>query len=117
MTAAAENPAGGGAAEGMGLGVGMAMASQMVPGFGGAGARATAATPPPPPVVVWHVAVAGQTKGPFTPEQLAAMIASGEVRGASMVWTPGMQAWSPASTVPQLAGYFAAMTPPPPPPA
>jgi membrane protease subunit (stomatin/prohibitin family) len=34
MTAAAENPSGGGAADGMGLGMGLAMASRMMPGMG-----------------------------------------------------------------------------------
>lgn len=47
MTAAAENPSGGGAAEGMGLGMGFAMANRMVqaPGMAAGGAAA----PPPPP--------------------------------------------------------------------
>ncbi len=120
MTMAADNPSGGGAAEGMGLGMGLAMASRMMPAAAGVPAGAPAAAPPPPPVaaaVAWHVAVAGQTQGPFTTEQIAAGISSGQVRGDSLVWTAGMQAWTPASQVPQLAGYFSAATPPPPPPA
>lgn len=115
MTMAAENPAGGGAAEGMGLGVGLAMASRMMPGqMTGQGA---ATAPPPPPSVLWYLAVNGQTKGPFTTEQMAAGIASSEVKSDSVVWFAGMQTWTPAAQVPQLAGYFAAVTPPPPPPA
>lgn len=120
MTMAADNPAGGGAAEGMGLGVGLAMANRMVPGAMGAPAPAPAApAPPPPPVAVtWHVAAGGQTQGPFSIEQIAAGISSGDVKPDSMVWTAGMQSWTPASQVPQLAGYFAASPPPPPlPPA
>ncbi len=120
MTMAAENPGGGGAAEGMGLGVGMAMASRMIPGQMAGPAPspgpAVAAAPPPPPRVLWYLAVDGQTKGPFTTEQVAAGIASSEVRSDSVVWSAGMQTWTPASQVPQLAGYFAAVTPPPPPP-
>ncbi|MFK8114877.1 MAG: SPFH domain-containing protein [Rubripirellula sp.] len=116
MTMAADNPGGGGAAEGMGLGVGMAMASQMMPGMN-RGAAPSSPPPPPPVATAWHVAVAGQTQGPFSPEQFAAMIASGDIQGSAMVWSAGMAGWSPASQVPQLAPYFAAATPPPPPPA
>ena len=119
MTMAADNPAGGGAAEGMGLGVGMAMASRMLPGSMAPGQGPSGAAPPPPPPVaaVWHVAVGGQTHGPYTTEQMAAGIARGQVQRDSMVWTANMQAWTPATQVPQLAGYFAAAAPPPPPPA
>lgn len=116
MTMAADNPGGGGASEGMGLGMGLAMASRMMPGMGAPAAGAAPAAPPPPPAAVaWHVAVSGQTRGPFSTEQLAAGIASGEVRPDSLVWTAGMQAWTAASQVPQLAGHFAPAPPPAPP--
>ncbi len=114
MTAAAENPAGGGAADGMGIGLGFAMANRMMPG---AGAVAQPAVPPPPPQAAWHVVVNGQTEGPFTDQQIAQGIASGQLGAATMVWSAGMPNWSPAGQTPQLTGYFAAATPPPPPPA
>ena len=105
----------------MGLGMGFAMASRMMPGQGGAAAgmapAAGAAPPPPPPVTQWHVAVNGQTQGPFSIEQLAAAIGSGDVGQATMVWTAAIGGWTAAGQVPQLAGYFQAATPPPPPPA
>ena len=69
MLAAADNPAGGGASEGMGLGMGFAMANQMVQGAGQTGG--VGAAPPPPPNTAWHVAVNGQTQGPYTTQQLA----------------------------------------------
>jgi membrane protease subunit (stomatin/prohibitin family) len=115
MTAAAENPSGGGAAEGMGLGMGFAMAGRMMEGAGRPGAASM--TPPPPPGSVWHIAVNGQTTGPITMPQLAQAIATGQVTPETLVWTPGMAAWTPAGQVPQLAGQFAATPPPPPPPA
>ena len=118
MTAAAENPSGGGASEGLGLGMGMAMASRMMPG-GMTGATAPAGGPgsaPPPPPAAWHVAVAGETKGPYSLSQLASGIASGEVNKDTMVWTAGMDAWSAAATVAALAGLFVSQSPPPPPP-
>lgn len=114
MTAAAENPGGGGAATGMGLGMGMAMANQMMQQMPAAGA---AVAPPPPPGAAWHVAVGGQTRGPFSAAQLAEGIAQGQVNASTLVWTAGMQNWVPAGQAPELAGYFRAAAPPPPPPA
>ncbi len=112
MMAAAENPAGGGAAQGMGLGMGFAMANQMVnahPFASGAGA-----VPPPPPVQsAWHVARNGQTQGPYSLPQLSQAIAAGQVPPGTFVWTQGMPAWTPVEQVPQLAGSG---SPPPPPP-
>ena len=113
MTMAADNPSGGGAAEGMGLGMGFAMANRMMPGMAAPGGS----TPPPPPAAsVWHVAVAGQTTGPFSLQQMVSGIQNGEVKPDSVVWTNGMEGWQPASQVAQLSGYFAASPPPPPPP-
>ncbi|MCA9043673.1 MAG: SPFH domain-containing protein, partial [Planctomycetaceae bacterium] len=74
MMAAADNP-GGGASDGMGLGMGFAMANRMAGGFGAAPGTA----PPPPPQTVWHVAVNGQTQGPFNDAQLAQAVQSGQV--------------------------------------
>ena len=119
MTAAANNPAGGGAAEGMGLGVGLAMANQMMQGQGGVTMTpggGGAVPPPVPRAVQWHVAANGQTSGPFAATQLAQQAASGQLDPASLVWTPGMASWTPAGQVPQLAALFA-QAPPPPPPA
>lgn len=121
MMAAADNPSGGGAAEGMGLGMGFAMANQMVraPGLAPAAGMAAGgmAPPPPPPQTVWHVAVNGQTQGPFNDAQLIQAIQSGQINQATNVWTAALGNWTPAGQVPQLAAYFAAATPPPPPPA
>ena len=118
MTAAAENPVGGGTSDGLGLGLGMAMAGRMMqPGFGGAagGAPAMAPPPPPPPAATWHIAVNGQTQGPFSVQQLSAGIAAREVTAETLVWTAGMSAWIAAGQVSQLSGSFGAMPPPVPP--
>jgi len=117
MTAAAQNPAGGGAAEGMGLGMGFAMASQMMKGAGQADVAPTGMTPPPPPGAHWHVAVNGQTQGPFTAAQLAEGLAAGRITNATLVWTSGMAGWTPAGQVPQLAAHLAGAASPPPPPS
>jgi len=110
MTVMAENASGGAAAQGMGLGMGMAMAKQLAQGVGGA------MQPPPPPSVAWHIAVNGQTQGPFSTAQMAAGIEQGQVSAQTMVWSQGMANWMVAASVPQLSGLFGKMMPPPPPP-
>ena len=122
MTQAASNPSGGGAAEGMGMGMGFAMANQMVQGMQGAGGAAPfgggGAAPPPPPGTgpVFHVTSGGQTFGPFNSQQLAGQVAAGQLSPQSLVWAPGMGAWTAAGQVPQLAGLFQQAPPPPPAP-
>lgn len=112
MATAAANPAGGGAAEGMGLGMGFAMANRMA-------TTGTQTNAPAPaislPTSTWHIAVQGQSLGPFSSQQMADAIAKSEVRGETMIWTAGMSTWQPAREVPQWASYF--QSPPPPPPA
>jgi membrane protease subunit (stomatin/prohibitin family) len=114
MTAAASNPAGGGASEGMGLGMGFAMANAMMnnmkPGAAGI-------APPPPPPDAWHIAVNGQTQGPFTSQQIAAGIVAGQLNAASLLWSAGMSGWTAANQIPQFAGSFASPPSPPPPAA
>lgn len=114
IRAAAENPAGGGAAEGMGMGMGFAMASRFAQTAGGG---AGTMPPPVPQAVAWHIAVGGQTQGPFSAQQLVDGISRGQVTPATLVWSAGLPGWSPAGQVPQLAGNFTAAVPPPPPPA
>lgn len=115
MLAAAENPAGGGATEGMGLGMGFAMANQMMQNSGRA--MGGAAAPPPPPVTAWHVAVNGQTQGPFSDQQMAQGIAAGQLDSRTLVWSAALSGWTPAGQVPQLQALFqSGATPPPPPP-
>ncbi|MBT5019442.1 SPFH domain-containing protein [Planctomicrobium sp.] len=114
MTAAAENPSGGGAAEGMGLGMGFAMAGQMARGMGQAG---PGAMPPPPPMAAWYVAVNGKSEGPFDMNQMAQGAQAGQVAKNTMVWSQSLGDWKPASEVGELSMIFGPPSPPPPPPA
>jgi membrane protease subunit (stomatin/prohibitin family) len=108
----ADNAAGGGANAGLGLGLGVAMAGRMMqPGIF-PGAAPVGGMPPAPPSA-WHVAVNGQTQGPYGFEQLAAGISAGQITPATLVWTAGMAGWVPASQVPQLATAFGPPGPPP----
>ena len=111
MPAAAENPAGGLASAGMGLGMGMAVA-------GAAAAPTKAPLPLIPPVpeaepAVWHVTSGGRTFGPYSVSQLAQAIGARQITEETLVWTPGMVAWTPLGRVARLATLLA---PPPPPP-
>lgn len=123
---AAKNPGTGGA-EGLGLGMGIAMAGRMMnmPGvFGGGVAPAgvmpqgMSAGPPPLPGTgsVWHVAINGQTQGPFPTEQVQQGIAAGQITAKTLVWSPQLAGWTAAGEVADLRAAFQRMTPPPPPP-
>ncbi len=107
---------------GIGMGMGMGMGQAMAQGMAGmaqgqpAAAQAAAAPPPPPVETQWHLAEAGQTKGPFGTGQLQQMIAQGALTPESLVWTAGQDGWKKAADVPDLARLFAATPPPPPPP-
>lgn len=115
MLAAAENEGGSAMGDAMQMGMGVAMAGQMASTLGAASAPATgAAAPPPlPGQVLFHIEAGGQATGPFSAEQVASMVAAGQVTPATLVWSPGMAQWTAAGQVPALAALF---TPPPPPP-
>jgi membrane protease subunit (stomatin/prohibitin family) len=134
MRAAAENPSGGGASEGIGLGAGFAMAQAMAnqmmqrqaagPAAGPAVGSVTAppmmsagGPPPPPPVtpaVAWYVAAEGRTLGPFSLAQLGELVAQNQLQRDSLVWRAGFAAWTAGSEVGEVAALFG---PPPPPSA
>ncbi len=118
MMAAANNPGGGTAGEGMGLGMGLAMANQMVHSMAQAAPAAPSApgasVPPPlPQAVAWFFADQGQSIGPLTPAQVQAQAAAGKLTQKTLVWRAGMSGWSPAEEVPELAGLFGPPSPPP----
>ena len=95
---------------GMAAGMGAAMAQQVGPW----GAAPAAPPPPPPPAAkAWHVAVNGETKGPFTEADLAAMAAAGSLTRASHVWTAGQDGWKVAADT-DLVRLFSQVPPPPP---
>ncbi len=110
--AAADNPMGG--AMGMMLGAGIGQSGPW--GAAPQSAPAHAAPPPPPPSEkVWHIAENGQTKGPYNRADLGRMATSGGFGRATLVWTPGLDGWKPASEIGELAQLFTVMPPPPPP--
>ena len=107
----------------MQLGLGVTMGAQMAQTMAGAMAPAAAAPAPapaaaaPPPLpgqVLYHVDAGGQPSGPYNLAQMQAGIANGQVVGTTLVWSPGLAAWSSAQSVPALQVLFS--TPPPLPP-
>ena len=116
MTAAAQNPAGGGMAAGLGAGMGMAMAQAGPWGAARPPARASAPVPPPPPVEkVWHIAENGETSGPYSKARLGRMASAGELTRETYVWAEGLDGWQRAGDVTELARLFTILPPPPPP--
>jgi len=123
MTTAAKTP-GSEAGAGMGLGMGMAMAQQMAgatgpwgnpaghPAAQPAAAPAMAPPPPPPPEKVWHVAINGETKGPYSRAAMGRMVTDGSLGRASLVWTAGQDGWLAAGDLPELATLFTILPPP-----
>jgi hypothetical protein len=103
---------------GMGAAMGLGMAGNVGP-WGAAPAAAAAAQPAPPPSPpaehVWHIAVNGETSGPFSRATMGQKAAAGELTRQSMVWTAGQDGWKPAEDVAELATLFTVLPPPPPP--
>ncbi len=116
MTAAANNPAGGGMAAGLGAGMGMAMAGQVMGANGPWGARPATQQPAPPPPIekVWHIAVDGKTSGPFGRAELGRMAEAGDLSRDTYVWTVGLDGWKTAGQLDELAQLFTILPPPAP---
>lgn len=105
---AAANP-GGLAAAGAGVGIGMAMANQMGQAIGG---QQAAPSQTPPPLPGFYVALGGQQAGPFAMDVLKQKATAGEINKETLVWKSGMEQWTPAGQVPELAELFKDVPPP-----
>jgi membrane protease subunit (stomatin/prohibitin family) len=121
MSRAAATPGsamGAGIGAGMGMGMGMNMGAEAARQAGpwGAHPASAAPVPPPPPPAekVWHIAEAGQTKGPFSKAALGRMASDGGLTRSTYVWTPGQDGWKRAEDVAELAQLFTVLPPPPP---
>lgn len=104
MEAGAGNP-GGGASDGIGMGIGLAMANRMNENL----SSTATATPPPVPgglSAVYHLAIGGASRGPYSLDLLKQQKASGSLDEATLVWTQGMDEWQPAGTVAALSGLW-----------
>lgn len=71
--------------------------------------------PTVPPVAsnnTYLLAIGGQQYGPYSVEQLKAMIPTRQFTDQTLVWKQGMNNWQPANQVQELALLFAPATPP-----
>ncbi len=103
----------GGSGDVLGIGMGLAMAGSLTGGQQPTAAPLAAAPPALPAMAMFHVAIEGQSGGPYTVEQVAQAAAQGRLNAGTLVWTAGMASWSPAGQVPQLASVLAPSVPPP----
>lgn len=69
-------------------------------------------TPPPLPTTAYHIAVNGQTSGPFDKNALTQMALSGQLLPSSLVWKQGMPEWMKADSVDDLKDLFMPPIPP-----
>ncbi|HEX6909420.1 MAG TPA: SPFH domain-containing protein [Longimicrobium sp.] len=115
IEAAAGNPGGSAAADGMGMGMGFAMAQQMANALGGQGQQGAPQPGGPPPLPgqsQFFCAIDGKQAGPFGMDALRGHAAGGQLTRDTLVWKQGMPSWTRAGDVPELADVFGA-TPPP----
>jgi len=51
----------------------------------------------------WYYAAENEQKGPINESELKARLASNKISGETLVWTDGMDNWTPANQVPALS--------------
>jgi hypothetical protein len=73
------------------------------------------APPPIPGTTLYFAAIEGKQTGPFDLKTLQVQALAGHVTQTALVWTQGLNQWTPAEQVPALSGLFAAAPPPIPP--
>lgn len=71
--------------------------------------------PPLIPTVTYHVAVNGQSTGPFDLNTLQQMITTGQFTANSLVWKTGMTQWEKSETINEMKTLFINTMPPIPP--
>ncbi|MCE0540278.1 SPFH domain-containing protein [Kineosporia rhizophila] len=115
---ASNNPGGAGDALGLGLGVGLgqqaaaAMTQKPTPP---PAPQAPAGPPPLPNPAQWYIAVNGQQLGPLDEAGLQNNVSGGQLSGSTLVWRAGMNEWTAASAVPEVARLLNQGPPPLPP--
>jgi membrane protease subunit (stomatin/prohibitin family) len=115
----ANNPGGGGGiSDAMSMGLGLAVGQQMSDSLRKAPSTAPAATaaaspPPLPGGSQYYVGVNNKPTGPFTLSALRQEQAAGRLGPDSLVWAEGMDGWTTASQVAELAPLFRSAGPPP----
>ncbi|ALG67607.1 SPFH domain-containing protein [Beggiatoa leptomitoformis] len=100
---------------GMGMAMGMNMANQMNNAMQQPQHASPSAPPPLPQALAFHLAIAGQTQGPFELPALQHYVKTGQLTRDTLVWKQGMANWTAAGQIMELASLFSSMPPPLPP--
>ncbi len=74
-------------------------------------AAAPGAAPLPKASVAWFAVVGKKRVGPFGEVALKRLVAGGKVLASTRLWRKGLDAWSPAGELEELAGLFPAAQP------
>jgi len=83
--------------------VGQNIAGAMNNMMGGINQQTTPSVVPPPiPTVAYHIAINGQSTGPFDISVLTQMASAGQFTADSLVWKNGMAQWEKAGAVDEL---------------
>lgn len=90
----------------MGGAIGQNMAGMMNSMMGGLNQPSPGPVPPPIPATAYHIAVNGQTTGPFDFSTLVQMVRSGTLSKNTFVWKAGMSNWARAGEMADLQGLF-----------
>ena len=107
------NPAGMMTGIAMGGAIGQKMAGMMSGMMGGLQQNNNGTTPPPIIASAYHIAVNGQTIGPYDIATLLQMASVGTFTKSSLVWKQGMGNWVQAETVQELQPVFGSVPPVP----
>ena len=75
-------------------------------------ANPPAMPPALPSIPPYHFGINGEIKGPFEAEEIANLLAAGEVDGKTLAWTAGMSDWTAVSDLEDFTSLLAAMPPP-----
>lgn len=105
------NPAGMMTGIAMGGAVGQNMAGMMNGMMGGLQQNNNGTTPPPVITSAYHIAMNGQTIGPYDIATLLQMASVGTFTKNSLVWKQGMGNWVQAETVQELQSVFGSVPP------
>jgi uncharacterized protein (TIGR00266 family) len=54
----------------------------------------------------WYMAIGGHQVGPVSEDEVVGNVKNGSVDGSTLIFAPGMSAWTPLKDVPALAGYL-----------
>ena len=87
------------------MAVGGVVANNIASTYNGAMASGTA-VPPPIPKRTYHIAVNGQSSGPYEFAAICDMIAKGEVTKETLVWKTSAPSWEKACNFEELKSYF-----------